>query len=77
VQQSETDNDEEVFRLECLARHLLRKPLGKRRTMLAKMEKIHGKNAIETIKSYMKVEHKKIQEAKIKAKEELKAMLGK
>ncbi len=76
MQTNESDlekiDNEHKYKLQCLARHLLRKPLTKRRNMLKNMQRIHGVDAIETIKLFMISEFNKIQENKKLAKNQLK-----
>jgi len=47
------------YRLACLARWLLAKPLANRMATLDRMEKRHGKQFIETLKSAMTEEWEK------------------
>jgi len=80
VQQSETNkkpDSSEKYKLECSARYLLRMSLIKRRGILERMEKRHGKIAIDKLKEHLKTQSALIQKAKEKAKEELKKLLGK
>ncbi len=68
---------QDQHKLECAARYLLRKPLGKRRLMLKNMERKHGAETMETIKHHLTSEHNKMKTAKIQAKKELKENIQK
>lgn len=48
-----------AWRLECLARHVLRKPLDDRREWLADFQKIHGKRPADRLKAVIVAEHAK------------------
>lgn len=51
--------DAEEWRTECLARHVLAKPLPERRAWLADFERMHGAEGAERLKATMAALHAK------------------
>ena len=51
--------DAEPWRHECLARHVLAKPLAERRAWLADFERMHGAEDVAALKATMTAVHAK------------------
>lgn len=74
MQPEETNSREHLLR--CLARQLLKWPLGKRRVFIDDWEKNKGRDSADGLKVILTEEHKKQQEAKIKARKEIEECLN-
>ena len=76
MQKNEANNEREHL-LRCLARHLLRMSLVKRRAFIDNHEKNKGGESVEKLKQYLKEESEKLIKARANAKKEIGECLNK